>query len=70
MIPIRELRLFEGLAQKAYKTEEEEQKLLAAEEGVHGEFKKWRVNYSENRLCKTLLEKRTKKPRTPGFFSF
>lgn len=74
MISIRKLRLFKGLTKKAYKTEEKQQKLLTAEEGVHGEFKKWRLNYSEKgyiKLCWSPCgkNKQTKMPRTPGFFS-
>lgn len=44
--------LLKGLTQKVYKPEEKEQKLSAAEGNVHREFKKWRMNYRENRLCK------------------
>ena len=63
------LRLLKGRTQKAYETEEKEQKLLAAEGAVYREFKKLGMSYSENKLCKILLhhcaEKRN--PRTPGF---
>lgn len=64
--------LLKGLSQKAYKPEEKEQKLSAAKGDVHREFKKWRVNYSENRLCKNLMDhhEEKKNPRTPGVFLF
>lgn len=39
MISIRKLRLFKGLTQKAYKTEEKEQKLLAAERAFMENFR-------------------------------
>lgn len=63
------LRPLKGQTQKAYKTEEKEQKLSAAEGAVHGELKKLGVDYSENRLCKTLSHHRAEKrnPRIPGF---
>lgn len=48
--------LLKGLTHKAYKPEEKEQKLSAAEGDVHREFKKQKMNYSEDRLCKNLLD--------------
>lgn len=48
--------LLRGLTQKTYKPEEKEQKLSAAEGDIHREFKKQKRNYSEDRLCKDLLD--------------
>lgn len=64
--------LLKGLSQKAYKPEEKEQKLSAAKGDVHREFKKWRVNYSENRLCKNLMDHHEgkKKSQNTRCFSF
>lgn len=63
--------LLKGLSQKAYKPEEKEQKLSTAKEDVHREFKKWRGNYSENRLCKNLMDHHVgKKIQNTRCFSF
>lgn len=62
--------LLKGLTHKAYKPEEKEQKLSAAEGDVHREFKKQKMNYSEDRLCKNLLDHhvvKKKKPKKPEF---
>lgn len=61
--------LLRGLTQKTYKPEEREQKLSAAEGDVHREFKKQKRNYSEDRLCKNLLDHPVgkKSPRHQAF---
>lgn len=57
--------LLKGLTHKAYKPEEKEQKLSAAEGDVHREFKKRKMNYSEDRLCKNLLDHHVVKKKSP-----
>lgn len=42
--------------QKLLSSRRERTEAVSCRRGYYREFKKWRVNYSENRLCKNLLD--------------